>query len=253
MKTLKNLLFILCMSAAMTVQAQTQVIAHRGYWDCEGSAQNSITALRKAAGIQIYGSEFDVHLTADDKLVVNHDDAIQGYEIAETQYKTLKRLHLDNGERISTLKNYLKEGKKHPHLKLILEAKSLKSKEREDIMAKKIVSCVKKYNLEKQVEYISFSQNLCQQFKEMCPTSEIAYLNGDLSPKEVKDKGWTGIDYHFKVFKKHPEWIKEAHELGLKVNSWTVNSKEDMQELTKLKIDYLTTNNPPLAKKVVQQ
>ena len=253
MKTLKNLLFILCIAAVMTAQAQTQVIAHRGYWDCEGSAQNSITALQKAAEIQIYGSEFDVHLTADGNLVVNHDAAIQGYKIAETPYKTLKKLRLDNGENISTLKNYLKEGKKYPHLKLILEAKPLKSKEKEDIMAKRIVSCVQEYGLEKQIEYISFSQNLCQQFKEMCPTAEIAYLNGDLSPKEVKDKGWTGIDYHYKVFRKHPEWIQEAHELGLKVNSWTVNRKKDMQELTKLNIDYLTTNDPLLAKEIVQQ
>ena len=253
MRILKKLLFILSMSVVTMVQAQTQVIAHRGFWDCEGSAQNSITALQKAAEIQVYGSEFDVHLTLDGILVVNHDAYIQGYEIATTKYKQLKKLRLGNGERISTLDNYLKEGKKHPRLKLILEAKALKSKEMEDIMAKKIVSTVKKYGLEEQVEYISFSQNLCEQFKLMCPNSEIAYLNGDLSPKEVKEKGWTGIDYHFKVFKKHPEWIKESHELGLKVNSWTVNKKKDMQELTKLKINYLTTNDPLLAKEIVKR
>ncbi len=29
-------------------QAQTKIIAHRGYWDCAGSAQNSLTSLRAA-------------------------------------------------------------------------------------------------------------------------------------------------------------------------------------------------------------
>ena len=37
----------------LSVQAQTQVIAHRGFWKTEGSAQNSITALEKAAEIKL--------------------------------------------------------------------------------------------------------------------------------------------------------------------------------------------------------
>lgn len=57
-----------------SVQAQkSQVIAHRGYWKTAGSAQNSITALQKADSIHCYGSEFDVWLTKDNKLVINHD------------------------------------------------------------------------------------------------------------------------------------------------------------------------------------
>ena len=50
-----------------------QVIAHRGYWKTAGSAQNSITALQKADSIHCYGSEFDVWLAKDNKLVVNLD------------------------------------------------------------------------------------------------------------------------------------------------------------------------------------
>ncbi len=35
----------------------TQVIAHRGYWDTHGSAQNSLASLEKADEIGAYGSE----------------------------------------------------------------------------------------------------------------------------------------------------------------------------------------------------
>ena len=35
-----------------------------------------------------------------------------------------------------------------------------------------------------------------------------------------------GLDYSLKVIKKHPEWVKQAHDLGLKVNVWTVNKEE---------------------------
>ena len=47
-----------------------------------------------------------------------------------------------------------------------------------------------------------------------------------------------------KVIKKHPEWVKQAHDLGLKVNVWTVNKEEDMQAMLDLGVDFITTNNP---------
>ena len=103
----------LCAFALMTcivgIQAQTQVIAHRGFWKTEGSAQNSITALVKAAEAKLYGSEFDVLMTIDGILVVNHDNIIEGMFIPETPYKKLKKLRIKNGEKLPTLKSYLKK------------------------------------------------------------------------------------------------------------------------------------------------
>ena len=46
------------------------------------------------------------------------------------------------------------------------------------------------------------------------------------------------------VIKKHPEWIKEAHDLGLKVNVWTVDETEEMKWLIEQKVDFITTNEP---------
>ena len=42
------------------VYAQPKIVAHRGYWRTDGSAQNSITALQKAATLGCYGSEFEI-------------------------------------------------------------------------------------------------------------------------------------------------------------------------------------------------
>ena len=53
-----------------------------------------------------------------------------------------------------------------------------------------------------------------------------------------------GLDYHMGVIKKHPEWIKEAHDLSLKVNVWTVDEVEDMKWLIEQKVDFITTNEP---------
>ena len=240
----KTLISALALVACIIgIQAQTQVIAHRGFWKTEGSAQNSIAALEKAAEERLYGSEFDVQVTLDGKLIVNHDAKFQGFVIAETPFKKLKKIKLKNGEKLPTLKKYLKAGKKQD-IQLILEIKSHKSKEVEDKMAADIVKMVKKMGLQKQVEYIAFSLNICEQLAKLTPESEIAYLNGNLSPAELKKKGINGIDYNQKVLEKHPEWVEEAHRLGMKVNVWTVNKEDMMRKFIDMKVDYITTDYP---------
>lgn len=233
------------------LQAQTQVIAHRGFWKTEGSAQNSIAALVKADEAKVYGSEFDVLMTVDGKVIVNHDSSIEGMMIAETPYKKLKNIRIKNGEKLPTLKQYLKTGKKL-NTQLILEIKSLPTKKMEDKAVEKIVKMVRKMKLEDKVEYIAFSLNVCEQLVKHTPTSEIAYLNGDITPAELKKKGINGIDYHFNVINEHPEWVDEAHHLGMKVNVWTVNKEEMMKKLIDMKVDYITTDQPLEALKLVK-
>ena len=91
------LVLFLC---ASSVYSQTKVIAHRGYWDCEGSAQNSVTALNKAHEVGAYGSEFDVSITADGIPVVNHDDSIQGFCIETSLSEVEKRRNVTDFGRI---------------------------------------------------------------------------------------------------------------------------------------------------------
>lgn len=244
MKTKHVLMACACALFTLAGQAQTQVIAHRGFWKTEHSAQNSITALNKAAENKLYGSEFDVQLTADGVVVVNHDDTIQGFTIRKTNYDNLKGLQLKNGEILPTLADYLQAGKKQAGIQLILEIKPHKTKEQEDQIAETTVKMVKEYGLEKQVEYISFSMNICEQLTKLTPNSAIAYLKSDVAPKELKAKGINGIDYHYKAIEKHPEWVNEAHELDMKVNVWTVNSLKDIQKMIDLKVDYITTDQP---------
>ena len=86
-----SILLAACLTAACTsAPVGPQVVAHRGYWDREGSAQNSIASITEAGRIGCYGSEFDVNLTADDALVVNHDFTFKGLTIRETTLADLR-------------------------------------------------------------------------------------------------------------------------------------------------------------------
>ena len=160
MKHLKfSLLFLLCVLMAVPVSAKrkTKVIAHRGYWKTEGSAQNSIRSLERANEIKVYGSEFDVHLTADNVPVVYHDRKIEGKDIQTAPYAELKDLKLSNGETLPTLEQYLDRAKKLKKTKLIFELKSHATPQRDREAAKVVVDMVNGKKLTKRTEYIAFS------------------------------------------------------------------------------------------------
>lgn len=238
----------------LTAVAQPKIVAHRGYWRTDGSAQNSITSLQKAAAVGCYGSEFDVWLTADGVPVVFHDATIDGIRIEDTTFATLMNHRLQNGEFIPTLQQYLTEGSKIEGCQLILEIKPHRNEVRDKRIADICVELVRTLGLEKKTEYISFSKVVCQRLHEITPDSKVAYLNGELSPAQIKEMGLTGIDYNEKVFVKHPEWLQEAKQLGVEVNVWTVDGEENLRHHVNLEgVDLITTNDPEILKGILAE
>ncbi|RRN77321.1 glycerophosphodiester phosphodiesterase [Pseudoxanthomonas sp. SGD-10] len=229
--------------------AQTKVIAHRGAWKNTKAPQNSLEALQHAIEQKAWGSEFDVHLTKDDVLVVTHDQDFYGVDIATSTYEELLAKTHPNGEKIPTAENYLKAGLKQKHTKLIFELKPSKAgKQRTLRSAELAVKLVKSLKAQKQVEYISFDWDACLKIKELDKKAQVHFLSGNKSPKELKDAGLSGFDYHYNVLKKNPTWIQEAKRLKLKSNVWTVNSEVDMRYFIENNIDYITTDEPELLK-----
>ncbi|MCL1617302.1 glycerophosphodiester phosphodiesterase [Bacteroides sp. ET71] len=246
---LKNILsvFALMLASYANIQAQqTKVIAHRGFWKTSGSAQNSITALVKADSIHCYGSEFDVWITTDGQLVVNHDETFKGVTIQDATAAVCTAVRLNNGEQLPTLEQYLSRGQQLT-TRLILELKPHRTPEQETKAIEGIVRMIKDFNLENRVEYISFSKHATKEFIRLAPKgTPVYYLSGDATPQELKSWGCAGPDYHFSVFQKNPEWIEQCHKLGMKVNAWTVNDAKNMQWLIEHKVDFITTNEPVL-------
>ena len=181
-KILMVALMLLAMTPAIQAKSSTKTVAHRGYWKCEGSAENSLASLRKA-----------------------HDVGC-----------------------------------------LVLELKTQSTPERNIELAKKVVDMVKSMKMEGQVEYIAFSNLVGTEIIRLDPNAKVAYLNGDKTPAELKELGYTGLDYHQKVLKNNKSWIREAHDLGLTVNVWTVNKADDLQYFIDEAADFITTNEPEL-------
>lgn len=242
---MKKVFCLLFLTTTMFINAQTQIIAHRGFFQSNPpTSENSIQALENTQKLKVYGSEFDVHMTKDGELVIYHDEHHGKMEIAETNFSDLRKLKLSNGEQLPTLKDYLKQGKKDTSVKLIIEIKPTKSKDRENEMVTKVLKTVKDLRLDHQSDYISFSLNICKEIKKQNPSAKVQYLEGNLSPKQIKEEGLDGLDYHYSVFQKNPTWISEANSLGLITNSWTVNDVKIYEELKNQGINFITTNIP---------
>ncbi len=240
--------------AAFAVSAQTRTVAHRGFWNTENSAQNSLASFAKADSIGVYGSEIDVWLTTDDHLIVNHDKEYKGLFMETAPFDEIRSLRLPNGEKIPTLDEYLAEVRRHPSTHLVLEMKSLTDINREDVACHKIAELLKKHGVLSRTDIIVFSLNAALTFRKIFPAGvKIYYLDGDISPKKVKKLGLDGIDYSVKVMKKHPEWVADAHKHGLEVNVWTVNTPEDMNYFMDLGVDYITTDHPDTALEIMKK
>lgn len=229
-----------------TTWNKNQVIAHRGAWKKKSLPENSIASLNEAIKLGCYGSEFDVQMTSDSVLVVNHDADFLGVPIATSTYNQLLEKKLSNGEQIPTLEAYLKAGKKQKRTKLILEIKpSPGNEERELQMTKKCVDMVKNLAAGPWVEYISFSYAIGKKVLTLQPGATVAYLNGDADLDKLKSAGFAGADYHLSVYK-NGNWFTKSNELGMTLNAWTVNSSADMNWLLDEGIEYITTNEPEL-------
>lgn len=228
-----------------------RVIAHRGAFKNTGVPENSIASLKAAIRLGCGGSEFDIHMTADSVLVINHDHTLQGFDIETSTYERLLEKSLPNGEKIPTLENYLKAGLGQKTTMLVAEIKPSKiSKERSLVLAGKVVAMVKQLKADRQVVYISFDYDILKKIKQLDPNAPLQYLKGDITAAQLKADG-IDADYHFSIFQKDKNWIKNARELGVVVNVWTVNNPATIDSLLDQQVDFITTDEPELLLKKV--
>ena len=244
---LLTLLTLSCTSMKVSIyKPANHIVAHRGAFKKNGFPENSIASLKEAIRLGCAGSEFDVRMSADDSLVINHDPTHNKLEIEKTGYAELIQHPLSNGEKLPTLREYLLAGvENNTHTDLVLEIKpSGLGSERAQKIVDRVVDLVKELKPPYRIVYISFDYNMCLHLLKRIPKAHVQYLNGDKTPDQLKEAGIRGMDYNFSVFKKHPEWITRAKELGIVLNVWTVNDLTMMQGFLDQGFELITTNEP---------
>ena len=205
------------------LHAQAPIIAHRGYWTGNQRPANSLAAFEAALQLNIYGSECDIRQTADGVLVVCHDATHDGLRISRSTYDELRQHPLTNGEPLPRLEEFIQTLKmSNSPVRLVLDIKEC------DIY--QLLAMVEGYGVADRVLFIASNRQYCNRLVRRGRGPQTFYLNGNMSPRQVKDAGYAGIDYSTTVLETHPQWIGEAAALGLKTIVWTVNNKESIAD-----------------------
>lgn len=232
--------------------------AHRGF---SGKyPENTMLAFIKAVEEGVDGIELDVQLTKDGIPVIIHDETLDRTtdgvgNVVDFTYEELKKYdasfkfkNLGMFNPIPTLEEYLNYIKNFD----IVTNIELKTGVNEYLgIEEKVLELIQKYGLEKKVIISSFNHFTVMRFKKLAPHIKCGFLteswliNGGEYTKEK------GIECYHPYFKNLiPEVIKELKENKIEINTWTVNSEEDMRYLIKHEVDSIITNYPDLLNKV---
>ena len=231
------------------------VVAHRGFHKFDDASENSIAAMQHAIDHDFFGTEFDVQYTFDSVAIVYHDAKMQGVPISQMTYSQVMKLpqaKLKGGETVPTLDQFLQacsialaqQKVRHTNTRLFFEIKPPAKREFVDYVADESLKAIDKYGLRDVVAFISFDLDVCIAIAQREPAMPVAFLGGDISPIELYERGIRDIDYHYEKLLGNPQWVEEAHQLGMTVNAWTVNNPDIAQKLQELKVDFITTDIP---------
>lgn len=218
-----------------------QVVAHQG-WHNDEIPGNSLAALRAALDRGLDWIELDVWMTADNELVVYHDEQVNGLDIQSSTLAQLCGPQLENGEPMPGFEQYLSVFANHPNAgksRLLVEIKPQNDVSRTLDCTDAVLAHTRRLP-KGWVEFISFSYTACRHVAD-CGYAA-AYLQGDVSPAEACHDGLAGLDYQLRDWTGHPEWIDEARALGLHTNVWRIDANREMLQCISMGLDRITTD-----------
>ncbi len=218
-------------------------VGHRGARSYE--PENTIQSFRKAIELGIDAAELDVRKTKDGQIVVIHDADVKRTTngeglVANLTLKEVRALTTEKGGKIPTLEDVLSfvDGK----VRIFVELKEANIEEQ-------VLSIVRKHKLEKNIVVVSFLEEALKRIRELDDAIETGLIyarhkNPVKAALELKAQ-WLLAFYRFT----HTANVEKAHESGLRVLVWTVNSPEEVDEMAKKGADAIASDKPDILAK----
>ncbi|SCY89452.1 glycerophosphodiester phosphodiesterase [Alkaliphilus peptidifermentans] len=233
---------------------KTKIIAHRG---ASGYApENTMASFLKALEMGADGIELDIHLSADEHLIVCHDEKVdrttngEGF-IKDLSLKMLKELDAGSwfdekyiNQKIPTLEEVLELliGK---NILLNIEIKS--GPIFYNGIEKRIVEVISKYGYINQTIFSSFNHFSLVDIKKINNKLKTAplYMAGLVNPwKYAKEIGADGI--HPMFYGINSDIVKGCLEHNLFINTFTVNAPHHLKSIIDLGVTGVITNYPDI-------
>lgn len=209
-----------------------------------------MAAFQKAIELGCDAYELDIHLSADRDLVVIHDDTLDrcSHRPGVVREMTLAQLKLAD-PRLPSLREALQAAR--GHCKVLVEIKHPSQGARYEGIEAVLLEQLRQEQMLDEVVVISFerqSLRLLRQQNSQIQTGLLLSRSGDMET-DRHELGINWIAPHFSQV--DGDFTERAHQLGLKVNTWTVNAEEDMRRLLATGCDSITSDRPDLLKKLL--
>lgn len=226
----------------------TLAVAHRGVSGIE--TENTCAAFIAAGNRSYYGIETDIYRTLDGQFVCNHDGNLmriagERISVEDVTLSTLQSIVLYDKDgtkkradlRVASLEDYISICKKYGK-HCVLELKS----DFTDEETERFIGIIKKLDYIDSVTFISFNYENLVKVRRLLPNHSVQFLfskvTDEIVEKVIRDK--FDVDVQYKALTE--ELVEKLHAAGLKIDCWTVDSKEDAEKLVKMGVDYITSN-----------
>ena len=245
-----------------------KVISHRGA--NHYAPQNTLPAFERSLQLGVDGFETDVHITKDGVPVICHnytiDETSNGMgRISSYTLSELKQFDFGayyspkfKGTPIPTLDEFLELVASSDLEIMNIELKS--PKEKETGIAEKTIEAVKKHNLFDRLLISSFDSRLLVEAKKIDSRCKTGFLYSPnhldavkmlVAPIAFAKKIGADALHPMDIYV-NPLYVKAAHNAGIKVNVWTVNSERKIRQMIRCCVDGIITDCPDRVKAVMK-
>lgn len=239
------------------ILSRTQISAHRGF--SHKAPENTLPAFQAAIDCGADYIELDVQLTADDQLVVFHDETIERTtngkgRLENYTYEQLLKLSAGSwfgkkGEfddvKIPLFTEVLDLVGRNALLNIEIKRSGDPKK-----TAERVVELIEQYGMVDSCYITSFSYPALKKVKQLNPkikTGFIANLFTATSYAQLPYIDAVSMNYLFV----NQSVVNSVHHNGKRIFVWTVDRQSDVQKMLALGVDNIITNRPDKALEIV--
>ena len=227
------------------INQRFDIIAHQGYWKASAGASNSILGLTESVRLGIDGVEIDIRITADDSLVLCHDAKWGGNIVSNTSFSELRKTRLPDGSVIPTFREFVEIASRYDDIDLFIDVKASEA-------IPKICEILEEFCCSEQSSLL-ISPGLVEKTSKKYRKAKFLAMGATKDLKSIKENGAFGISVQIDELRNNPSIIKEAHNLGLRVNAWVIKSESEIIWCSQNGVDYVTTDSPKECKRFLLQ
>ncbi|MDO4866735.1 MAG: glycerophosphodiester phosphodiesterase [Clostridia bacterium] len=233
-----------------------KVFAHRGA--SAYAPENTLEAFDQAVEMGADGIELDVHICKSGELVVTHDETVERVSngfgwVKDLTLSELKGLQFNKTHpefqtaRIPTLQEVFQR-LRPTRISLNIELKN--SLIDYPDLERKVIELADREGMTDRVLFSSFNHQSMLRVKAIRPElfCGLLYEASLVKPwAYAVALGMDAIHPHYSAVITPGGACLDAHKAGIAVNTWTVNTNEDITKVIREGVDILITNKPDLA------